>query len=514
MRGIINKMNYIKDLGIDAIWFSPFYPSPQADFGYDIIDYEGIDPEYGTMTDLDELLDLAHSIGIKIILDLVLNHTSDKHPWFLESRSSKNNPKRNWYIWKNGKGNGKKKPPNNWKAIIGGSMWKLDNQTNQFYLHQFLPCQPDLNWRNPEVQETLFNTIRFWLDKGVDGFRLDIIHTLFEDKEFRNNPRSRQLLPSHDRNASLFQTPKYTQFLPETIDMCKRLRNLVDSYDPPRVLVGEAVGGPLISRALYGEKNDGLHMVFNFKLRDPPFSASKIREYIQETEIILPAPYWSCFTLSNHDEARMISRYGNNEKKARLMVLLLLTLRGTPVIYYGEEIGMRQVKISKKQQKDPIANLKFFGLPLGKFFARDGCRTPMQWTNSLINAGFSSDPFIVPWLPIGLNSDLVNVESQMKEKNSMLHFYKSIIHLRKKEKALMEGTIDNIRIFKKSCLTFERSINAERLMIVLNFNKKQTQIENPDPSSTIIFSTIDLEVSAKTTNTLVLKPYEGYLLKH
>jgi glycosidase len=514
LQGIINKLSYIKDLGIDAIWLSPFFPSPQADFGYDIIDYEEINPEYGTMDDFDELLTKAHSLEIKIILDMVLNHTSDQHPWFRESRSSKDNPKREWYIWKDGTGKNNKKPPNNWNAIIGGSMWEFDKLTGQFYLHQFLPCQPDLNWWNLEVQETMFNSLQFWLDKGVDGFRLDMIHALYEDKEFQDNPRNWRLLRSHDSNIHLFQEPKFTQFLPETIEVCIRLRKLVDSYEPTRVLIGEAEGGPKIFHPLYGENNDGLNLVFNFKLGNAPFSASKIKEYLQETETIVSDPYWPCVTLSNHDGKRMISRCGNNEEKARLMALLLLTLRCTPVIYYGEEIGMRQVKVSKKDFKDPISNLTFFRLPLGRLFGRDGCRTPMQWTDSLVNAGFSSDPNVDPWLPIGPNSDSVNVESQMKENNSIFGFYKNIINLRKKEKTLIEGTLDNVSIFNKNCLAFERKVDTERILTVLNFHKKPIQIKNPFPSSTIIFSTIDLKNFNETTNTLALRSYEGLLLKN
>ena len=514
LRGIISKLDYIKNLGIDAIWFSPFFPSPQADFGYDISDYNDINPEYGTMDDLDELLNTAHSLNMKIIIDMVLNHTSDQHSWFLESRSSKNNPKREWYVWKDGKGKNKRKTPNNWKAIIGGSMWEFDEHTDQYYLHQFLPCQPDLNWRNQEVQDAMFNSMKFWLDKGVDGFRLDIIHTLFEDLEFRNNPRSKQLLPSHDNNASLFQNPKYTQFLPETIEICKSLRELIDSYEPTRVLIGEAVGGPKIFRSLYGDNNNGLNLVFSFKLGDHPFSAGDIGKNVLETEEILPFPIWPCIALSNHDVRRMISRYGKDERKAKLMVLLLLTLRCTPIIYYGEEIGMRQVKIPKKYVNDPIANLKFFGLPLGGLFGRDGCRTPMQWKNIKKNAGFSSNPNIDPWLPIGPSLVSINVEAQTKVKDSMLDYYRSLIHLRRSEEALMQGSLDNINVSNKHCLIYERNLNKEGILIVLNFSKKKMNIANPHPSSNLFFSTYRIKSKKKDVGNLLLEQYEGLLLKY
>ncbi len=513
LQGIINRLDYLQELGIDAIWFSPFFSSPQEDYGYDISDYRAINPEYGTMTEFDELLVEAHSLDIKIILDMVLNHTSDQHPWFLESRAKKINPKREWYIWKEGRGRKGKKSPNNWRAIIGGSAWEWDEHTYQFYLHQFLPCQPDLNWHNPEVQEEMHNTLQFWLDKGVDGFRLDIIHVLFEDQDFRNNPRSWRLLPSHDSTAFLFQDPRYTAFLPETINMCTRIRKIIDSYTPERMLVGEAMGGPNIIRPLYGEENDGLNLVFNFKFTKQPFSAEKFKQVIQETESILPEPYWPCYVLSNHDEQRMISRYGNEEKRSKLLMLLLLTLRGTPFIYYGEEIGMHQVRIPKKYLKDPIAKLKVWGIPIGKFFGRDGCRTPMQWTSSTRNAGFSSDPDIEPWLPISTDSTSINVETQEKDQKSMLSFFKSLIQLRKSEYVLKEGDLELLPTSNNKCLLYERRANQEGILVTLNFHNKVNQIDNPHPSSTAIFSTYDFKISHETENFIQLRPLEGLVMK-
>ncbi|MFX0016526.1 MAG: alpha-amylase family glycosyl hydrolase [Promethearchaeota archaeon] len=514
LQGIINKLEYLQKLGIDAIWLSPFFPSPQKDYGYDISDYRSINPEYGSMQDFEELLKNVHSLGIKIILDMVLNHTSDEHQWFLESRASRTNPKRDWYIWIEGKGKNGKKPPNNWRSIIGGSAWEWDDQTKQFYLHQFLPCQPDLNWRNPEVQEEMLNSMQFWLDKGVDGFRLDIIHVLFEDKYFRNNPHSWRLLPSYNSTAYLFQKPQYTSFLPETIEMCLRIRKVIDSYTPNRILVGEAwMGGPSIIYPLYGNNNDGLNLVFNFKFMKQRFSSRKFNETIQETEKILKEPYWPCYVFSNHDEKRMISRYGNNEKKARLMSLLLLTLRGTPFIYYGEEIGMQQVKIPKKSLKDPIASLKVMGIPIGKFFGRDGCRTPMQWTPSSKNAGFSSNPSIKPWLPISIASSSINVLAQENDEKSMLSFFKSIIHLRKSEESLREGILELDPLKNTKVLVYKRKVDQEGILVFLNFHKKAVRIMNPYPTCLVIFSSYDLNLSIKTGKYLVLRPYEGQLMK-
>lgn len=513
LQGIINRLEYLQELGIDAIWLSPFFSSPQKDFGYDVSDYRAIDPEYGSMKDFDELLGKAHSLEIKIILDMVLNHSSDEHPWFLESRSSRKNPKRDWYIWRKGRGRNQTKPPNNWKAIIGGSAWEWDEHTQEYYLHQFLPCQPDLNWYNDAVQDEMFETLQFWLDKGVDGFRLDIIHTLFEDKKFRNNPRNWRLLPSIDSTASLFQTPKYTQFLPETVNICIRIRNLIDSYSPDRMIVGEAMGGPRIFRPLYGENNNGLNLVFNFKFSDQSFSAKNFMDVIQESETIFPDPYWPCYVFSNHDKPRMISRFGNSKEKSKLLVLLLLAVRGTPFIYYGEEIGIRQRKIPKKALKDPIANLKVLGIPIGKFFGRDGCRTPMQWDSSIGNAGFSPDPKTTPWLPISSNSNLINVKIQKTDEKSMLSYFKKLLEIRKTENALSEGTLHNLMIPRKGCLTFERIDNQEGILVILNFNKKQIQVHNPYPISKLIFSTDKLKIFEDATNSLTIQKYEGLLLK-
>ncbi|UCG02397.1 MAG: alpha-amylase [Candidatus Heimdallarchaeota archaeon] len=517
LQGVIERLDYLQELGIDAIWFSPFFSSPQKDFGYDISDYRTIDPGYGTMKDFEELLEKAHSLDIKIILDMVLNHTSDEHPWFLESRSNTTNPKRDWYIWRKGRGKKQDKPPNNWRAVFGGNAWKWDKYTQEYFFHQFLPFQPDLNWRNSAVQEEMLETVRFWVEKGVDGFRLDIIHTLFEDKDFRDNPRSWRLLPSSDSTAYLFQNPKYTAFLPETINMCIHIRSLIDSYVPERMVVGEVMGGPRIFRPLYGENNNGLNLVFNFKFSDQSFSAKKFFQVIQETESILSDPYWPCYVFSNHDKTRMISRVGNNEKKAKLLTLLLLTVRGTPFIYYGEEIGMHQGKIPKEALKDPLAKLKVMGIPIGKFLGRDGCRTPMQWDNSSGNAGFSPKLDTIPWLPISTNSDVINVENQKNDEKSMLSYFKQLIHLRKSENALCEGKLLNLSIPCKNCLTFERLGYQEgklvALLVIFNFNNKLIQIQNPYPSSTIIFSTESLNLLSSTTDNITIQAYEGLLTK-
>lgn len=512
LQGIMGKLPYIKDLGINAIWISPFFKSPKQDFSYDISDYYKIDPEYGTMSDFEDLIEKAHSLDIKVILDLVLNHTSDQHKWFQESRNNINNPKRNWYVWREGRGRNRRSPPNNWKSILGDSAWKWDEITEQFYLHQFLPFQPDLNWRNPEVQEEMFNIFKYWLNKGADGYRLDIIHTLFEDKDFRDNPRSLRLFPSDESNSSFFQSRIHTQFLPETAEICKRMRIIADSYSPPKVLMGEATGNASIYRSLLGEDNDGIHLIFHFKLNNVKFSATTIKQTIEEMEHLLPPPAWPCLAFSNHDIKRMISRLGNNQYKARLMSLLLLTVRATPIIYYGEEIGLKQVKINNKYIQDPIASMKFFGLPLGKFFARDGCRTPMRWDSS-VNAGFSSDT-AVSWLPIGPEIDFLNVKSQEKDPNSMLSFFKELIRIRKANVAFTLGELKILPTNNKKSFCFQRVHNQNILKVFMNFSAKTLELEKDKENFEIIFSSIDLkELFREESKRNSLKPYEGIILK-
>lgn len=509
--GIISKLDYLADLGIDAIWFSPFFPSPQADFGYDITDYGAIHPEYGTMDDFDELLVGCHNRGIKVILDMVLNHTSDQHPWFLESKTSQDNPRHDWYVWQDGRGKKGRNPPNNWRAMVGGSAWEWSDERKQFYLHQFLTCQPDLNWRNHAVQEAMFDHLRFWLDKGVDGFRLDIIHTVFEDKEFRDNPRSWHIFPSDNSNEALLQKPVHTQFLPETIDLCVSLREIVDSYSPPRVLVGEAQGGVHLFKPLYGSSANGLNMVFNFEFSKLPFNAKRFGEVIQSTEKALPDPYWPCYVFSNHDVPRMISKHGNNEQKAKLLVLLLLTLRGTPFIYYGEEIGLQNVNIPKQRRKDPLAHHRVWGIPIGRFFGRDGCRTPMQWTNDDVCAGFS-DPPVRPWLPVGNNSQK-NVLDQLNDNRSMLEYYKRLLRLRKDSLPLKQGLLTLVEQKNSDILMFERSFGEQSVIVVLNFSSKQKKLEIYHSGNQILFSTHGRQGMLDTGEKFCLQEFEGLIIK-
>ncbi len=512
LQGIINKLDYLEALGIDGIWFSPFFPSPQEDYGYDISDFGSINPEYGTMKDFDDLLKKSHKKGIKIILDLLLNHTSTQHPWFLESKKDRINEKRDWYVWRDGRGKNGKKEPNNWNSMVGGSAWEWSEERKQFYLHQFLTFQPDLNWRNPDVQIAMFNHIRFWLEKGVDGFRLDIIQTLFEDKYFKNNPPSWRFFPSHNSNETMFQKPKYTQFLPETIELCQKLRELVNSYSPERMLVGEAQGNLQMIKPLYGKNNDGLHLSFNFKFGGQSFSASKFRRVLEETELLLEEPYWPCYVFSNHDTERLISRQKDDKEKAKLLAVLLLTIRGTPFIYYGEEIGMLQTKVPKDKQLDPISKIKIWGIPLGFLYGRDGCRTPMQWDDSPINAGFSNDPKIVPWLPIGQNENK-NVRNELRDEKSMLTFFKKLLKVRKQNESLQIGQLSISRDSNSNLLIYERSFQKQQLTIFLNFSRKKQNIVTPNKKSKQIFSTKLFEEQKEISGKITLQPYEGLIIE-
>ncbi|MHA1267105.1 MAG: glycoside hydrolase family 13 protein [Candidatus Helarchaeota archaeon] len=519
LKGAIEKLDYLKELGIETIWFSPFYPSPQEDHGYDITNFVDVDPEYGTLADFDELLKEAHERGLKIVLDIILNHTSDKHPWFIESRSSRDNPKRDWYIWRTGKGKNGKKPPNNWKSMIGGSSWVYDESTEQWYYHHFLPFQPDLNMRNPEVKQAMFDVCRFWLDRGVDGFRLDIFHATFVDAEFRNNPRTWTLIPSDRHTRALFQDHVYDLHRPENYEFAIELRKLIDEYSPPRFLVGEIQGTLSQVRGYYGPSNNGLNTVFLFHFSSVPFNPKKIYSIVSQLNALLPPPYTPTWVYSNHDRMRMISRFSENPEKAKLMATLQLTLRGVPYIYYGEEIGMPQVKFSLRKSEDPLGR-KWWWLPItqskrfGFSLTRDGCRTPMQWSDAPL-AGFSPNPAATPWLKISKTYKLINVKRQEKDPHSLLQFYRRLLKVRRSNRALLEGNLQ-LEPPTKNFLQYFRVHPEQKLLIVLNFSKKAQNIPLPDKKVKVLFSTIiDSEALSQypSKQMLLLQKYEGVILQ-
>jgi alpha-glucosidase len=450
LRGITSRLEHLEWLGVDAVWISPIYPSPMADFGYDVADYTGVDPLFGTMDDLDRLIEEAHARKLRVILDLVPNHSSDQHPCFLESRSSRDNPKRDWYIWHDGDPVGE--PPNNWLSVFGGPAWEWDEQTGQFYYHAFLKEQPDLNWRNPEVQEAMLDVMRFWLDRGVDGFRIDVLWHLIKDERLRDNP------PNPDWKAD--QVP-YDSLLavfsadqPEVHDIVRRMRRLTDEYDE-RVLIGEIYLpiGKLVT--YYGRDGGGAHLPFNFQLIELPWDAEQIYAAIDEYEGALPEGGWPNWVLGNHDKSRIASRVG--PEQARVAAMLLLTLRGTPTIYYGEEIGMHDVPIPADQVQDPQ------GKNIGIQFTRDPQRTPMQWDGSEW-AGFTTGE---PWLPLSDDAREVNVESQRDEPDSMLGFYRRLISLRRRESALNVGSYRPAGI-EGDAFAFLRETEGRRFLVAVN----------------------------------------------
>src|SRR6202166_1364889 len=386
--GIIERLPYLQALGVDAIWLSPIFPSPMADFGYDITDYTGVDPLFGTMEDFDVLVEAAHAVGLKIILDLVPNHTSDRHPWFIESRRSRDDPKRDWYIWREPAADGG--PPNNWLSEFGGSAWEYDAATGQYYYHAFLAQQPDLNWRNPAVREAIYDVMRFWLRKGVDGFRVDVIWHLIKDAEFRDNPPNphfHEARPPHEKILTQYSTDQ-----PEVHDVIAQMRRVTDEFGS-RVLIGEVYLPLHRLVAYYGNDLAGAQMPFNFALLSRLWNARSIEKIIADYERALPAGAWPNWVLGNHDRPRVASRVG--PEQARVAAMLLLTLRGTRTLYYGDEIGMRQVAIAPDQVRDAFEK----NVP-GGGAGRDGCRTPMQASGE----AHGCVPTGEPWLPLG-NAD-------------------------------------------------------------------------------------------------------------
>ena len=456
--GIISKLDYLQWLGVDAIWLSPINPSPMADFGYDVSNYHDIDPIFGSLADFDRLTGEAHARGIRLVLDIVMNHTSDQHPWFIESRASHDNPKRDWYIWRDPK-NGRE--PNNWEAVFGGKAWQLDERTGQYYLHLFVPEQPDLNWRNPQVKATLFGECAFWLDRGVDGFRLDVAHMFVKAIDLPDNPRKFGWRGYERQDHSNHMN------LPETHAIWREFRQLLDRY-PERMAVGEVE--PTGAEEYYGNDEDELQLVFNFALLRQRWNARAFYEVVQAWYDKLPDGAWPCWVLNNHDNRRSISRYAAGaltEARAQVAATMLLTLRGTPFLYYGEELGLREGNIPRTEIVDP-PGLKYWPFYKG----RDGCRTPMPW-DTTPNAGFSSAR---PWLRVNSDYARVNVESEQRDPNSLLNYYRRLIALRRASPALQQGAYRGLDP-AGDVYAYERATSDQRLLIALNFSSRPAQVK-------------------------------------
>ncbi|RJQ10322.1 MAG: DUF3459 domain-containing protein [Bacillota bacterium] len=584
LRGLIEKLDYLNDgtpdsLGVDAIWCNPFFPSPQRDFGYDVSDYTAVDPVYGTMNDFDELVAEAHRRGIRIILDLVVNHTSNLHPWFIESRSSRENSRRDWYIWRDGRGRfgggretrgrGPGLPPSNWRGEFGGSAWTWDARTEQWYMTSFLPEQVDLNLANPAVRGAVRDIMRFWLDRGADGFRLDVAHLYGKDPDRDNPPfwrRRRGVLrqPFGDRpfltavmqelGLPSLQDKFHGRNHPVTHTVLREMRQVLDSYDGP-MAVGEIMADGVEELAGYfgrsaggkaGENEgvkagDELHLAFNFEFTSCRWGAGPFARAVERWEGALPGWGWPCYTLSNHDIPRHRSRYERRgaaaaraalagagtavaDRRARLAAMMLLTLRGTPFLYYGEEIGMKEARVPRHLIQDPVGK-RFWPFHPG----RDGCRTPMQWTGEP-GAGFTGGE---PWLPLGPDFEVRNVEAQKADTGSLLSFYRRLIWLRKSLPALTVGTYANLAHLTgvpAGCFAYLRQEGGQTLAVVLNFSSALRTIRLPlgrdaggaranaperggAPPNRILMSTAPGREGQRVEDALELAPEEGCLVE-
>jgi oligo-1,6-glucosidase/alpha-glucosidase len=467
IQGILLKLDYLQSLGIETIWVSPIFGSPQADFGYDVSSYTDIAPEFGTMEDVEQLIEDVHRRGMKIIFDLVLNHTSVEHPWFKESRSSRDNPKADWFLWRD--------RPNNWLTVTGGSGWQYAKERDQYFWTTFLPFQPDLNYRNPDVKRTMLEMVRFWLRKGVDGFRLDIFHHLYKDADFRDNPFSFKLLPTPDDPSGFLQEAKYTANQPESFEFAREFRRVCEEFGE-KLSIGEVTGENTITRRYLGEReNTGLTLVFDFRMLNFKFTADYFRGLILDMEEKYPEPFMPVYVFSNLDKHRSAYRLERDQRKSKLLHMLQLTVRGVPCLYYGEEIGMSNARLPFATALDPLAD-KYTFLPralfdtLGILVNRDEVRTPMQW-DSTDNAGFSAAD--ETWLPVHKNYTAVNAEGQSRQSTSLLNSVRTLLEIRRREKALHEGSLALLEHLPGNVLGFERVWNDEKLVVLLNFDDRE-----------------------------------------
>ena len=532
--GMIERLDYLADLGVDGLWLSPHFPSPQFDVGYDVSDYVNVAPEYGTLDDFKRFLDGAHQRGMRVILDLVMNHTSHLHQWFIESRSSRDHPKRDWYVWRDSKDGG---PPNNWYSPFGGSAWEYDEKTDQYYYHYFLKEQPDLNWRSPEVKNAMWDATRFWLDMGVDGYRLDAIGTIFENpalpdqrsnltQEAVRSIFKRGFPDSPDKKLiELWESIYKDQNEQEGVhQLMQELRAVIDEY-PDRVLVGESD-----DVSYYGNGSNELHLAFNFPLmRTNRLTPDWIRVNQQERLASLPSGAWPCNTLNNHDSTRVYSRFADGQHDdalARISLALMLTLRGTPFIYNGEEIGMSDYYLTDINLfRDPPAVWFYHArvadgiapdeaLQLAAQYNRDRCRTPMQWSNSA-NAGFSPDR-VQTWLPVNPNyAQGVNVDDQQYNPESLLSFYKGLLRIRRQTPALKDGDYAPLHETAEEYYAFlRRSHNSRQTcLVILNFSDKDQNLKFDLPlrQARCLFSNHRLENETVSLEELKVAPFEIFI---
>ena len=549
-KGMIEKLDYLSDLGVDGIWLSPHFPSPNWDCGYDVADYKNVAPEYGTFEEFKMFLREAHARNIRVILDLVLNHTSNEHPWFLESKSSRDNPKADWYVWMDsplprGDGSEVRVPPNNWQSCFDGEAWTYVPERDQYYYHYFMKQQPDLNWHNPEVKKAMWDAARFWLDLGVDGYRLDAITTIYEDPNLTPHGVPFDLAGLR-RAAELAKTPsekkqigkywydmfKHQWAQPELHDLMKELRAVIDEYDGDHVLVAEDE-----DIAYLGNGADELHLVFNFGLMrteriTPDYIRRNQKERLSQLDALPAARGWPCNTLGNHDSSRIHTRYGDKQhdaELARLHAAVVLTLRGTPFLYNGEEIGMTDLLITDHTKlRDTMATWYYdrlinelkvdpgeAALRAGEM-TRDKNRTPLQWSNNP-NGGFSP-PLVETWLPVNPNyRDGVNVRDQQHNPSSLLNYYKQLLQTRKNSPALMEGEYIPLNNSAKDYFSFLRKSEGQIVLVILNFSEKKLELnlsrakEIKGRDLQILFSSAERLKTAKPPYELTISPFEVFI---
>ncbi len=510
--GVIDRLPYLADLGVDAVWLSPFFASPQRDIGYDITDYRSVAPEYGTLDDAQRLIDQCHELGLKVVFDLVLNHSSDQHPWFLESQSSRDNPKADWYVWADGGTDwrGRPKPPNNWRSeLLVPRAWQWGEERQQWFLATFLSFQPDLNWHNPEVEAEMTDMIRTWLGRGVDGFRLDIFHAIMHDNALRPNPIRPRFLSGLPR----IDDPIHTLNTNENYALAQRLRAVCSEFGGARALLGEVIGTPTdLQRYVEDDGRAGLHLVFLFDFLAAPYRARTLRSLIRRFEREYPAPHVPTYVVENHDRQRSLTGLGGDLRKARVIATLLCTLRGTSVLYQGQEIGMTNQYIPLRDANDPVPGVvaKYFPEWARRFLPerinRDEERVPMLWTGAA-GAGFT-EPGVTPWLPIHEDHLLVNVEAQDADPRSLLHWYRQLLALRRSSVALRSGSLQMFDVHA-DVVAFERAGDGERFLIVANLGEVEIlhPVHRADP---VAVSDLAIEVTASAVK---LPPHTAAVLR-
>ncbi|RYH09729.1 alpha-glucosidase family protein [Tropicimonas sp. IMCC6043] len=501
LSGIIHRLPYVASLGVDAIWLSPFFRSPMLDFGYDVSDYRDVDPMFGTLGDFDALITRAHQLGLKVMIDLVLSHTSSQHPWFAESRQSRDNPKANWYVWANPKPDGT--PPNNWLSIFGGSAWEWDGERMQYYLHNFLIDQPDLNFHEPAVQKELLDVARFWLARGVDGFRLDTVNFYVHDKQLRDNPALRPE-EINDKTAPAvnpynYQDHLYDKTQPENLDFLRKLRSVMDEFPAISSVgeVGESQRGTEV-QAEYTSGGDKLHMCYDFAFLSNVFpSGVYVNSTIAGFDAVSPDG-WACWAYSNHDVMRHMSRWNLSDAQYRLYAMLILALRGSVCLYQGEELGLAEAYVAFEDLQDPYGK-RFWP----KFRGRDGCRTPMPWSRGSANGGFTDGK---PWLPLAMEHLTHTVSVEERDPDSILHFYRRAIAFRKAHPALVKGSYETVEAEEK-ILSFIRANDGSRIFCAFNLSEAERQVALPEGDWALL---PDMPYNVTSTGgSVTLPPYQA-----